>query len=209
VRTRELAIDTGQVVVKWNGGGVPPKSLVLGEIRNFKGSYFDVAGGKPVTVPVGRYEIAYGKVETGKSAQTKLAWIFKGDSKAIDVKKDQVVTLDMGAPYSLDFEVKVEAKQLTVKGKSLVVREKSGAIIGRIYDEVLMPEVSVRPKGGAPSGKPLEMTRISSEVFNKDNNAAWFPADLEIKKAEKQELELQFNLKKHALLGGPFTSEWK
>ena len=94
-----------------------------------------MAGGKPVAVPAGRYELAYGRIESGKAAQTKLAWIFKGDAPAIDVKKDQVVTLEMGAPYKLDFDVKSGAKALTVVGKSEVIRDKTGAIVGRALYE--------------------------------------------------------------------------
>ncbi len=208
LRTRELDIASGQVVFKWSGL-VQPKMLVLAEIQEFKGSFFDVAGGKPVSVPVGRYEIAYGRIESGKAAQTKQAWIFKGDSPAFDVKAGETFTLDMGGPYKVDFATDDQGKSLIVKSKSLVVKEKTGAIVGRIYDEILYYEVAARHKGGGAMGKPKAMARISTEIFNTDNEAAWYPADFVIEKAEKAEVEVQLSLKKHTMLGGPFTSEWK
>jgi len=209
VRTRELDIETGHVTFKWDGP-VAPKNLVLAEVRDFKGSFFDVAGGKPVEVPVGRYEIAYGRIESGKGAQTRQAWIFKGASPAIEVTAGAKVDLVMGPPYTFDFVTRDEGKALVVLGKKLVVREKTGAIVGRIYDEVPHPEVAARVKDGGALGKPTVMPKISSETFDKDNAAVWFPADLEIKKSEKQEVEVHLSLKKpHSMLGGPFTSAWK
>jgi hypothetical protein len=208
LRTRELDIETGSVVLKWNGP-VPPKMLVLGEVRQFKGSYVDVAGGKPVPVPVGRWEIAYGRIETGKGAQTKQAWIFKGDAEPIEVKAGETVTLDMGAPYKFDFEAEDQGKALLVKGKSLLVKDKIGAIVGRIYDEIPYPEVAIRAKGGAAIGKPKTMARIPTEIFNKDSAWQWFPNDLTLDKPDKSVVEAQLTLKKHSMLGGPVQSEWK
>jgi hypothetical protein len=208
VRTHELAIQTGQVVLKWNGP-VAPRSLVLGETHDFKGCFFDVAGGKPVTVPAGHYEIAIGRIETGKLAQTRQAWIFKGDAKEVEVKPGETTTLDMGGPYTLDVQHEDAGKTFVVKGKSLIVHDKSGAIVGRIYDEVLYPELQARVKGGSSFGKPQTMQRPATEVLNKDFQAPWFPGDVVIQKPEKTELEVKLELKKHALLGGPFTSDWK
>lgn len=208
IRTRELDIETGQVVLKWNGP-VPPRVLVVAETRDFKGSYFDVAGGKPVAVPVGRYEIAWGEIETGKGPQMKQAWIFKGEAKEFEVAAKATVTLDMGGPYKLDFDRKLDTKSIKVVGKSLVAKEKSGAILGRIYDEILMPEVWTRPEGsgnGAP-GKP--MSKADPKASNKDSGAAWFPGDYTIDKGNNQKIQVQLKLPKHGLLGGPFTSEWK
>ena len=209
IRTRELVLETGQVVVKWNGP-VAPKMLVVAEIGDMKGSYFDVAGGAPVTLPAGRYEIAYGRIETGKGAQLKQAWLFKGDSQEFEVKAGAATTLDMGGPYVIDFKTDLRDKSLVVVGKSLIVREKSGAIVGRIYDEIPYCEVSHRKKGGPPIGKPKAMSKITTEVFNGDSAAQWFPGDFSIENVKTEDgVEVQLNLKKHALLGGPFTSDWK
>jgi hypothetical protein len=209
IRTRELNIETGQVVLKWNGP-VAPRMLVVAEIGDMKGSYFDVAGGAPVNVPAGRYEIAYGRIESGKGAQMKQAWIFKGDSPEFEVKAGAATTLDMGGPYVVDFKTDMRDKSLVVVGKSLIVKDKTGAILGRIYDEIPYCDVAMRKKGGPPIGKPKTMSKISTEVFNEDNVAAWFPADFSIDNVKTEDgVEVQLSLKKHALLGGPFTSEWK
>jgi hypothetical protein len=116
----------------------------------------------------------------------------------------------MGAPYKFDVETKDDGKALVVKGRSTLIRDKTGAIVGRIYDEVPLPEVSMRAKGGASLGKATAMKKPASEERDKDNSVVWFPTDLELKKSDKQDVEVQLNLKKpHPLLGGPFTSDWK
>ncbi len=208
LRIRELDVTTGQVVVKWNGP-VAPKVLAIGETEAMKGAFFDVAGGTPVTVPAGRYEIAYGRLEAGKPGQMKQAWILKGESGAFDVKPGEVTTLDLGGPYTVDFKTEQRDKALVVLPKTLVVKEKSGAIIGRIYDEIPYYEVAARKRGGGAVGKPKAMSKISTETFNSDNTATWFPAEYVIDHAKEEETEIQLTLKKHALLGGPITSEWK
>ncbi|MBM4016120.1 MAG: tetratricopeptide repeat protein [Planctomycetes bacterium] len=208
IRLRELDLTTGQVVVKWNGP-VAPKVLAIGETEAMKGAYFDVAGGAPVTVPAGRYEIAYGRLEAGKPGQMKQAWIFKGESGAFDVKPGEVTTLDLGGPYTVDFKTEQRDKALVILPKTLLVKEKSGAIIGRIYDEIPYYEVAARKRGGGALGKPKAMSKISTETFNSDNSATWFPAEYVIDHAKEEETEIQLTLKKHSLLGGPITSEWK
>jgi hypothetical protein len=207
IRLRELDLTTGQVVLKWDGP-VAPKVLAVGEAGDMKGAYFDVAGGSPVTVPSGRYEIAYGRIESGKPGQMKQAWIFKGDSGAFDVKPGEVTTLDLGGPYTVDFKTEQREKSLVILPKTLLVKEKSGAIIGRIYDEIPYYEVVARKRGGS-GGKPKTMSKISTEIFNSDNTATWFPAEFVIDHADAEETEIQLTLKKHSLLGGPITSEWK
>lgn len=209
IRTRELVLETGNVVLKWNGP-VAPKMLVVAEIGDMKGSYFDVAGGAPVNLPAGRYEIAYGRIETGKGTQMKQAWLFKGDAPEFEVKAGETTTLDMGGPYVVDFKTDLRDKSLVVVGKSMIVREKTGAILGRIYDEIPYCEVSYRKKGGTPIGKPKAMSKITTEIFNTDSAAQWFPGDFAIENVKTEDgVEVQLNLKKHALLGGPFTSEWR
>jgi hypothetical protein len=209
IRTRELDIETGQVVVKWNGP-VPPRLLIIEEMHELKGCYYDVAGGKPVTVPVGHYEIGYGELEQGKAGQIKQAWILRGASKQFDVVANQTVTLDMGAPYKIDFELdRKGGKSITVKGK-MVVREKSGAIVARIYDEAVFPEVWTRngTTGNGTAGKP--MTKSDEKTRAADNAAIWFPGPYVIDlPAKDAKIQVALKLAKHPLLGGPFASDWK
>jgi hypothetical protein len=208
IRSRELDIETGQVVLKWNGP-VAPRVLVVGEMHELKGCFFDVAGGKPVNVPVGHYQISYGVIESGKGAQMKQAWIYRSESKQFDVVAKQTTTLDMGGPYKLEFELKNDAKQVTVKGKSLLVREKSGALVGRVSDEALYPEVWTRPgtTGNGTVGKA--MGKVDSKARDADFAAIWFPGNYVIDRAKDQKIQVQLKLAKHPLLGGPFTSDWK
>ncbi len=208
IQSRELSIQSGFIQVKWNGP-VAPASLVVAEVRDFQGAYFNVAGKTPVEVPAGRYEIAYGKLEVGKGMNADQAWILKGKSQPFEVKAGEIFTLSMGAPYTFDFAVENPAKKFVVKGRTLVVYDVLGAMVGRIYDEIPVPEVSVRTESGSSVGPPKDMKRIDSETFNKDNSLAWFPADFEVEKGGTAKYQARLSLKKHKLLGGPFDSEWK
>ena len=85
----------------------------------------------------------------------------------------------------------------------------SGALIGRTFDEVMLPEVQVRAEGGGAIGSPKEMRLIDNETFSKANDAAFFPGDFEVEKAGAGTYQAKLTLKKHKLLGEPFESEWK
>ncbi len=208
-RTRELDIETGQVVVKWNGP-VAPRLLVIGEMHELKGCYYDVAGGKPVTVPVGHYQIEYGELEAGKGGQIKQAWIYRGAAKQFDVLPKQTTTLDMGGPYKIEFELERKGdKTVTVKSR-YVLHEKSGAIVGRVYEEVVYPEVWTRngTTGNGTAGKP--MTKPDDKARNADGSAIWYPGHYVIDLPGKDaKIQVSLRLAKHPLLGGPFTSDWK
>jgi hypothetical protein len=208
VRARELDVESGMVQLEWEGPTLPI-SLVIAEVNEFRGGFFDVAGKDPVRVPVGTYEVAIGKIETGKKTSTKQAWIFKGRSKKFEVKAGETYVLQMGGPYELEFNTKDSGKEFTVLGKSILVYDRAGALLGRIWDELLECEVSVRV-GDSMLVKNKEMRRIDSAKFLEEGQgAAWFPDDFTVEKPESAACEAQLYLKKHKLLGGEFTSSWR
>jgi hypothetical protein len=212
VRTRELVTESGQVKIDWKGPK-PPTSLVIREIQEFQGAYFDVAGKKPVTVPVGKYEVAGGKIESGSKSNIKQAWIFKGKSRSFEVKPGEVTVLEMGAPYNFEFRTKNSGKKFTLTGTSLTIYDRFDCLIGRIYDEVPLPSISVKvdEEKGATLVKNKQMKRAPNEAFYDDYRAAWFPADFEVDKSADAECVARLTLKKHGLLGGPFDTrdEWR
>ena len=208
LKVREMDVDVGQVKVEWDGPN-QPSSLVIREIREFTGGYFDVAGKNPVSVPVGRYEVAVGKIEAGRKSNLQLLWLFKGESKAFDVKKGEVTTIECGGPYTCEFLTDDGGQEFTVKGESILVRDRLGMIVGRFAPDIFVPEVSVRVKGGGTLAKNEEMKLITSEQFNEKQDRAWFPEDFVVKKSASAECEAKLYLKKHPLLGGPIESEWR
>lgn len=209
LKTRELNLESGSVRLEWQGP-VPPVSLVLREVRELQGAFFEVAGGKPMTVPVGRYEIAVGKIEAGKGNSVRQAWIFKGKSEPFEVKAGEETLLAMGGPYRFDFDTEDSGDKFRVKGKSLLIYEKTGALIGRVFPELVFPEVSVRTESGSVIAKSKPTRIVSSEQFNRDSVSPWFPADFEIDKPSGTRCQAQLSsTEKHKLLGGPFESEWK
>lgn len=208
LRVRQLDVDSGFVQVDWEGPEAPT-SLVIAEVNEFRGGFFDVAGKDPVRVPVGTYEVAIGKIEAGKKTSTKQAWIFKGRSKKFEVKAGETVVLAMGGPYELDFLTKDSGSEFSVVGKSIVVYDRFGVLVGRIWDELLQPEVSIRA-GSSFLAKKKKMSRIDAAKFLEEGQAAaWYPADFRVEKAASTSCEAQLVLKKHGLLGGEFESEWR
>jgi len=210
IKFRELDVETGLVQLKWNGPAAP-SALVIAEIGEFPGAYFDVSGKDPAVVPVGRYEVAYGKIELGSRSSLEQVWIFKGRSEAFTVKAGETFVLEMGEPYRLDFDTEDKGETFIVKGNSLLVYDRREALIGRMFSpKLVLPQVSVRVKeGGAVlvRNKPTKM--LDSEAFNKSNDLAWFFADFVADKSPNMKCEAQLSLKKHHLLGGPLESDWK
>ena len=88
---------------------------------------FDVAGGKPVEVPAGMYEVIFGRVLTGKGARTQMATIYRGDSEPFEVKAGEEFDLEMGSPFRLDYEREEDGGDVLIHGAKIRLLDKSGA----------------------------------------------------------------------------------
>ena len=205
-KSREMVLETGFVQVDW-AGPKPPGSLVIGEVRDLRGAYFDVAGKKAVEVPVGRYQIVVGKIETGKKLATQQAWIFKGRSSGFQVEAGETTTLEMGGPYTFDFKTEDRPREFAVLGKSILIYDRMQVLIGRVAPTIIFPEVTITGSSKAVRGKEMKM--ISTMEFNKEQFRAWYPADFVVPKGANAECKAQLSLKKDKFLGGPFSSEWQ
>ncbi len=208
VSTRELAIDTGFVKLEWEGAR-RPSALVIGEVGKFQGAYFDVSGKDEVEVPVGRYKVAVGKIEKGKGRSLEMAWIMPGEAEPFEVKAGETYSLEMGAPFRFTFETRDLGNEVMVDSSSMLVYEKTGAMIGRIFPNVLLPEVAIKSDSGSTLAKGEKGRLISQEVYLQSIDRAWFPADFVVSKPGGTSCTAQMTLKSHKLLGGPFTSEWQ
>lgn len=209
VRTRKLDVDTGSVSLKFKGK-VAPQVVVIEEVREFKGAYFAL-GKKPVTVPVGTYRIAYGIIRKGKKESEDSCLIFPGKSTAFKVEKDEEQVLEMGAPFTFDWEAEQGAGgAVTVKGKTVVVYGNAGELYTRFFDDPVVPEkVMIRIKGGGSAGKPQSMRKADLTDYQRDSLSIWQPLDLTFDGSPNNSYEIKMSLKKHNLLGGPIDSDWK
>ena len=210
VRTRKLSVDTGTVKYKFKGK-VKPSVLVIEEIREFKGAFFAIDQKSPTVVPVGTYRISHGIIRSGKGKQEKTCEIFPGESVAFQVKKDEEHVLELGAPFTFDFETeRTPDGNIKVIGRSVMVRGSADELYIRFFDEPPIPDkVAARPKGSSGGGRSEKMEKATFDDYRNDQLSAWGPLDLILDGKSGTDYEVQMQLKKHPLLGGPIKSDWK
>ncbi len=211
VKTRKLDVDVGRVKLKFSKGKEKPDVVIIEETREFKGAYFAINEKTAVNVPVGTYRLSYGIIRKGKKDAEDSCLILPGRTTVFDVKKDEESVLEIGGPFELDFETEpVGSGGVKVIGKSVVVYGSAGELYTHFWDDPVIPDkVSVRIKGGGSSGKPQPMERATFADYQKDGTATFQPLDLVLPGSSDKSYEVKLELKKHDLLGGPISSEWK
>ncbi len=115
----------GTLQMRWLGlKKVKPQTVVMRGRDAFASAAFDIAGGKPVEVPVGEYTVTYGRIVQGKGARMITAHILQGDSEPVQVKEGENTVVELGAPFKVDFEwsrdkgfVAVDSLRFKIKGK--------------------------------------------------------------------------------------------
>ncbi len=152
-------VPTGRVAFQWRGPGrAKPDHLVIRETTWFRGAAFDIAraGKKGIEVPAGDYEILYGRIMNGSPPRVNNAVILKGKSKNFKVEKGKTVTLTLGAPFHLEFEVVNEGGYASVSSATFWVRgafgEKYGAIVAEVLEPVLYASKNPDGKGAKKVG---------------------------------------------------------
>lgn len=195
VTTRKLSVDTG--TVKLDAQKLKPSIVIIEEIGELKGAFFVLDPKKPITVPVGRYKLSYGVVRKGSGKNENTCEIFPPESGSFEVKKGEEAVLEIGAPFTFDFELKAVGEGVQIVGKSVVVRGRAGEMYTRFFDDPPIPE-KVSVKG---AGKPVKMERAVFEDFKQDGAAPWFPLDLVVPAKAGREYEVELELKKHELFG--------
>lgn len=165
---------TGTVTLKWNGpANAKPEVLVIrgkGELAN---ANFDVASGKPVTVPIGKYELAWGRIVSGKGDAAISAQVFVGKHEAIEVEAGKACELKLGGPFRLDFDFKEKGGEIEINSLDFRIFGAAGEQYGRINGAPPIGEVLAGKakdgKGAKPMGEfvPCE----DPEVLNKIANA--------------------------------------
>lgn len=115
---------TGAIKMVWRGPRKPAVLVVRGE-GVFAGTSVNLASGKAVAVPAGMWDIEYGRLEEGKGAAMISAAILRGDSKPIEVKAGETVTIELGAPFQFHLakeqagvEVQVDLHKMRLRGAS-------------------------------------------------------------------------------------------
>ncbi|MHC5065679.1 MAG: hypothetical protein ACYTG5_17075 [Planctomycetota bacterium] len=133
---------TGTLQMVWKGSkSAKPSVLIVNGNGDFKGARFNLAGGKPVTVPVGRYYIAFGRLEKGKGARLMSANILAGDCPDVEVKEGENSSLEIGGPFRLDYTKKVDGEEYEISAFTIKVRGVGGEIYTHINGAAPAPDV--------------------------------------------------------------------
>lgn len=216
VETKEVEVETGTIRFNWKGDTMP--EYVILHLLDDNYFFVNVAQKDPVEVPIGQYEIACGKIETKKKKNAKQVRIYNGSHPYIEVYKNKQTTLTLGAPFKFTFETEIKTGEDTesgndefvVIGKSLNVFGRGGEAYAMFFDEVPLPEVSIRDKETqtvVAKGEEMRAADLDRFYFF-DRNSVWFPMDYGYEIKATSELEAKLELKKIPLLGGPAESEW-
>ncbi|MBI4878922.1 MAG: hypothetical protein HY812_04575 [Planctomycetes bacterium] len=213
IRTRKLAVDTGKVAMKFHaaaGAKEEPQIVIIQEIRNFVGAYFAI-GKKPVTVPVGLYRLSYGIIRYGTKKSQLSCMILPGKSVAFPVKKDQQEVIELGEPFTFDFETqRIAGGAVKIPGNTVVVYGRAGELYTHFYDVPAIPEkVTMRLRDGAVVGKPQAMAQPTFDDYKANPVCVWQPLDMILAGETDKVYQVRMELKKHVMLGGPIKSEWK
>lgn len=135
---------TGTVQMKWSGSKVvKPNVLIIRGRNDLLSAAFNLAGGKPVEVPVGDYEIAFGRSTKGKGARTQVAHIFRGSSKLIKVEAGKPTVIKLGAPFKFDFVRGGEGDDVIVDSLFFKITGAYGEVYAKIQGPTPAPEVVV------------------------------------------------------------------
>ena len=110
-----VQLKTGKL--KLVAKGVKPAFLVVQGTHDFERSFFDVAAGKEVEVPVGRYLIYCGMIAKGKKKQLLKALVLPGEAaRTYDVTEGETVEVLFGAPYDFVFDYSTSAETISIEG---------------------------------------------------------------------------------------------
>jgi len=159
LRYRKLdpaAMKIGKVALKWSGRSkTKPDNLVISEQGLYKYATFDIAkaGSKGIEVPAGEYKIFYGRIINGKGPRSMDAVIQQGDMPTIKVEHGKTTTLEMGAPFHIEYEMTRDGRKATVDSSTFWVKGKAGEKYCLIANEILEPQLMISKKNTAKSGK--------------------------------------------------------
>ncbi|MHC4077644.1 MAG: hypothetical protein ACYST0_04275 [Planctomycetota bacterium] len=132
----------GTLQMSWAGGKkARPELLVMRGKHAFASAAFDISGGKPVEVPVGKYTITYGRVVQGKGSRAIVAQILQGHSEPVEVKEGENTLVELGAPFKIDFEHSRDKGFVVVDSVKFKIKGRSGEHYAKISGAVATPEV--------------------------------------------------------------------
>ncbi len=192
---------------------VPPTHVVVRETGSLQGAFFNVVParkGGSVKVPAGKYELAWGRLESGHKTSLQQARMYTGHSEGFELAAGETHVLALGAPYKLAIATKQDGEEFVVEGTSLRIRGRGGEEWAALFDDALHPDVEARTADGKKFAKPQKMptTGITEWQESSSPSVLWFPLDLRLQNPHQEKLQVRLTARTQALLGGPFDSDW-
>ncbi|MFT5285570.1 MAG: hypothetical protein ACI8TQ_001735, partial [Planctomycetota bacterium] len=182
--TSEAKIETGKLKLSFKGA--KPSYLIVQGKGSFQFSYFNVlANKKGVEVPAGVYSLFAGELNKGKRDRGMKALILPGTSTPTwTVEPGKTTVMELGAPFSFDYQVEPRATKVTLKGSSVAVVGSAGERYERLWNCAVKPDVMMRKAGTKKSGRSetVDVVIDANEVGQKGFGSTWFPLDLELTK---------------------------
>lgn len=215
VTLQKMHLSTGTVKVDIDTGK-PPDFLLAREVDGkLEGAIFDILPdrkGGEVTLPAGKYQIVLGALSTGKRTSQDMVRIYTGTSEPFTVNAGVTTDLNLGAPYSMTFKTRKNGSEVELDGRTIRVFGRGGEEYAMFFDEALQPDVSVQDGNGRSvvKGDTMRLNGIEQWQNNTTDrdNVLWFPMEYGIEVPKGSTYKFKLKQKKHALLGGPFESDW-
>ncbi|MFN0206072.1 MAG: hypothetical protein ACKVS6_07125 [Planctomycetota bacterium] len=208
-QSRELDIKTGTLKGVWSGpAAAKPHYLIVKEVGEFTGAYFDLLSGgdKGLEVPAGEYEFVYGVFRSGKGRnQQKYAIVPPADKKKLTVKPGETVTLQLGAPFTFAHKTVMDSSEVSISGKSIEIRGAAGERYVLLTHEIPHPKLEWR-KPGAKSGTGFGEMKVKELKSSEPQDLVCYPADFRSPRPDKGAVEIRI-FEEHKWFG-PIASEW-
>jgi hypothetical protein len=221
-------VKSGKVKLSWKGPKpTAPDQLVIQGRGDYATAIFEVAGGKPVDVPAGEYSVIWGRMTHGKGARLQTAQIYPtGETKSFLVKPGETFDLEMGGPFTLDFERQGD-RNASIDALSICVTEQSGCKITAMHGIALpcdaLASVSSSLKGAKEVGSfvPFTNDQLIEKATEQYNNLGFMVATFPMPKGYREGemvITMKFSVdgtmltlrapKKHKFFG-PLQNVWK
>ena len=221
-------VKSGKVKLSWKGPKpTAPDQLVIQGRGDYATAIFEVAGGKPVDVPAGEYSVIWGRMTHGKGARLQTAQIYPTDeTKSFLVKPGETFDLEMGGPFTLNFERQGD-RNASIDALSICVTEQSGCKITAMHGIALpcdaLASVSSSLKGAKEVGSfvPFTNDQLILNAAEQYNNLGFKVATFPMPKGYREGemvITMKFPVdgtmltlrapKKHKFFG-PLQNVWK
>ncbi|MFK5955846.1 MAG: hypothetical protein QM477_05305 [Planctomycetota bacterium] len=180
----------------------PASILLVSNSSHTKGLVVDLAArkGKEQLIPVGRYQFLQARF-IGKDGAEVMVQPSKALPHFIDVtdNPEDVAKLELGGPFTLQAEVIIDRREVTINGLSLHLKGAHGESWFRVIGEPLFG-ILVKVKGSVE--KSAELLRPTRDQASAQWQRLWYPMDAVFEMRTKtNKPEITLSLKKHPWFG--------